>query len=557
MELPLKKPSPSNSPEKPIASAKAEENSTLPPPPSSAASALTGLPSDPLAERARQTLRRHFHLEQFRPQQEAIICHLAAGGDALVLMPTGGGKSLCYQLPALLRPGLAIVFSPLIALMQNQVENLTARGIPAAALHSALSESQHEAILSAAQSGHLKLLYVAPERLPTPRFLALLDALYAERRLALFAIDEAHCVWQWGHDFRPEYLQLSLLALRYPLVPRIALTATADPLARQEIIERLNLHRARLFLTTFDRANLFYAFELRQRDGKQQLLQLLRRRPLSGSAIIYCGSRAKTERLAAWLTAHGLEALAYHAGLDPHLRHTRQTLFLERSNLIMVATVAFGMGIDKPDVRLVAHLDLPRNLESYYQETGRAGRDGEPAYAQLYWCGDEADRWRKAIETHPQLSPEQKVAAHRRLDALTDLILTPGCRRTPLLAYFGESITACGRCDHCIAPAPRWDATVAAQKALSALWRLGPRAALDDAIAHLLGHSTPPTVRHCHLPTFGIGADLSPSRWHWLYQALLLIGALTRAPEGGYRLTSRARPLLAAQSRWLLPLPSS
>jgi len=514
--------------------------------------------ADPtLAERARRLLRTRFGLASFRPQQEEIVCHIAAGGDALVLMPTGGGKSLCYQLPALLRAGLAVVFSPLIALMDDQVRALTARKIPAAALHSGLDEAAQDSVLDAAFEGRLKLLFVAPERLPTPRFLALLDALHERNRLALFAIDEAHCVWQWGHDFRPEYLQLALLATRYPTVPRVALTATADHVARDEIIARLNLHRARIFLTSFDRSNLFYAMTPRSGDGKRQLLAALRARPLEGSSIVYCGSRAKTERIAAWLAAHGVPALAYHAGLDAATRRARQHQFLHRDGMVMVATIAFGMGIDKPDVRFVAHLDLPRTLEGYYQETGRAGRDGAPAFAQLFWRGEDAARWRIAIDTNTQLLPEQRSAAWARLDALAQLVLASGCRRQPLLAYFGERIGPCGRCDHCLAPPKRWDAREAAQMALSAVYRTGQRHGAQLLVDVLRGNTTSRVVAagYDRIKTFGVGVRIPPERWHWLFQALLLTGALTLTDAGGYALTERARPLLKGAAPFWLPLP--
>ncbi|GAB6051063.1 DNA helicase RecQ [Hydrogenophilus islandicus] len=512
-----------------------------------------------LATRARQLLRERFGLRAFRPQQEEIVCHIAAGGDALVLMPTGGGKSLCYQLPALMREGLAVVFSPLIALMDDQVQSLTARGIPAAALHSGHDETEQDGVLDAAFTGRIKLLFVAPERLPTPRFMALLDALYLDGRLALFAIDEAHCVWQWGHDFRPEYLQLALLPLRYPTVPRVALTATADKAARDEIVARLALHRARLFLSSFDRTNLFYAMRQRSGDGKRQLLAAMRKRPLDGSTIVYCGSRAKTERVSAWLAAHGVPALAYHAGLDATTRRARQHQFLHRNGLVMVATIAFGMGIDKPDVRFVAHLDLPRSLEGYYQETGRAGRDGEPAYAQLYWRGEDAARWRLAIEQNGQLSPEQRSAAHARLDALAAVILAHSCRRQPLLAYFGETIGPCGRCDHCLNPPQRWDAREAAQMALSAVYRTGQRHGANTLIDVLRGNATSRVVSagYDRLQLFGIGVRLPRERWEWLFQALLLTGALTLTERGGYALTERSRPLLKGEAPWWLPLPQA
>lgn len=512
-----------------------------------------------LAARMRALLARIFGHARFRGPQAEIVAHVARGGDALVLMPTGGGKSLCYQLPALLREGVGVVISPLIALMEDQVAALRENGVAAAALHSGIAPEEAESIERATREGRVKLLYCAPERLQTRRFLELLDALAAQGAIALFAIDEAHCVWQWGHDFRPDYLHLAMLPARYPRVPRIALTATADAAAREEIAARLALHEARRFVTSFDRPNLFYAAERKRGDGRAQLLAFLRRQP-EGGGIVYCLSRGKTEKLARWLNERGIPALPYHAGLTHEVRERHQRRFLAEDGLVMTATIAFGMGIDKPDVRFVAHLDLPRSLEGYYQETGRAGRDGEPAQAHLLWSGEDAVWHRHMIETSDML-PEQKEMAHRRLDTLVDMVAGTGCRRQAILAYFGETIGPCGRCDRCLAPVRPWEATDAARKALSTVYRTGQRYGAAHLIDVLRGHATEAVVRRGHdrVSTYGLGVDLPAETWQAVFDELLLRGRLSIDFERhrALVLTPRAKPLLRGEESLALVLPSA
>lgn len=510
-----------------------------------------------LAARMQALLARVFGHARFRGPQAEIVAHVARGGDALVLMPTGGGKSLCYQLPALLREGVGVVISPLIALMEDQVAALRENGVAAAALHSGIAPEEAESIEQATRAGRVKFLYCAPERLQTRRFLELLDALAARGAIALFAIDEAHCVWQWGHDFRPDYLHLAMLPARYPRVPRIALTATADAAAREEIAARLALHEARRFVTSFDRPNLFYAAERKRGDGRAQLLAFLRRQP-EGGGIVYCLSRGKTEKLARWLNDRGIPALPYHAGLTHEVRERHQRRFLAEDGLVMTATIAFGMGIDKPDVRFVAHLDLPRSLEGYYQETGRAGRDGEPAQAHLLWSGEDAVWHRHMIETSDML-PEQKEMAHRRLDTLVDLVAGTGCRRQAILAYFGETVGPCGHCDRCLAPVRPWEATDAARKALSTVYRTGQRYGAAHLIDVLRGHATEAVVRRGHdrVSTYGLGVDLPVETWQAVFDELLLRGRLSIDFERhrALMLTPRARPLLRGEEPFFLALP--
>ena len=422
-----------------------------------------------LTESAHRILEHVFGYPAFRGEQQQIVEHVARGGDALVLMPTGGGKSLCYQIPALLREGTAIVVSPLIALMQDQVSALVEAGVNAAFLNSSLDMDAARSVERALWDGTLDLLYVAPERLMTPRFLDQLDHLRDTGRLALFAIDEAHCVSQWGHDFRPEYLQLSILPERYPAIPRIALTATADRQTREEIAERLNLTRARRFVSSFDRPNIRYTI-VDKDDARRQLLHFIREECPGQAGIVYCLSRRKVEETAAWLQEQGLNALPYHAGMAQEMRAEHQTRFLREDGLIMVATIAFGMGIDKPDVRFVAHLDLPRSIEGYYQETGRAGRDGLPAQAWMAWGAQDVVQQRRMID-ESEASEEFKRLARNRLDVLVGLVEATTCRRQHLLAYFGEESSSCGNCDNCLNPPQTWDATEAARKALSCVYR--------------------------------------------------------------------------------------
>ena len=490
-------------------------------------------------------LRRVFGHQDFHGAQREIVAHVVAGGDALVLMPTGGGKSLCYQLPALLRPGTAIVVSPLIALMQDQVAALTQLGIRAAFLNSTLELATARAVERQLLAGELDLLYFAPERLGTPRCLDLLD----HARIALFAIDEAHCVSQWGHDFRPDYLQLSVLHERYPDVPRIALTATADPQTRVEIIERLALGDARVFVSSFDRPNIRYTIA-DKRDARAQLLDFIRAEHPGDAGIVYCLSRKRVDETTQWLKAHGVTALAYHAGLDAATRSERQARFQREDGVVMVATIAFGMGIDKPDVRFVAHLDLPKSIEGYYQETGRAGRDGQPADAwMVYGLGDVVQQ-RRMIETS-EAGEEHKRIASAKLDALLGLCETAQCRRVRLLSYFGESSTPCGNCDTCLEPPVTWDATVAAQKALSAIYRTGQRFGAVHVIDVLRGKETERVQRweHQQLGVFGIGADLDEAAWRDVFRQLVALGfvQVDHASYGALRLTAASRPVLKGE----------
>jgi len=492
-----------------------------------------------------ELLQRTFGHRDFHGAQREIVEHVAGGGDALVLMPTGGGKSLCYQLPALLRPGTAIVVSPLIALMQDQVAALTQLGIRAMFLNSTLDAVAAREVERELLADELDLLYVAPERLTTARCLALLD----RARLALFAIDEAHCVSQWGHDFRPEYLQLSVLHERYPAVPRIALTATADPQTRVEIIERLSLGDARVFVSSFDRPNIRYTIA-DKRDARAQLLDFIRARHAGDAGIVYCLSRKRVDETADWLQAQGIRALAYHAGLDAATRAERQACFQREDGIVMVATIAFGMGIDKPDVRFVAHLDLPKSIEGYYQETGRAGRDGRPADAWMTYGLADLIQQRRMIDAS-EAGEEHKRIASAKLDALLGLCETAQCRRVRLLAYFGENSAPCGNCDSCLDPPVTWDATVAAQKALSAIYRTGQRFGAVHVIDVLRGKETERVLRwdHQHLGVFGIGAELEESAWRDVFRQLVALGLVQvdHTAFGALRLTTASRPVLKGE----------
>ncbi|HEX4570038.1 MAG TPA: DNA helicase RecQ [Dongiaceae bacterium] len=493
-----------------------------------------------------EILQAVFGHREFRGEQAAITAHVIAGGDAIVLMPTGGGKSVCYQIPALCRPGVAVVVSPLIALMADQVASLRQAGVKAAALNSGLTDEERWSVWRDLKAGRLDLLYVAPERLLMPAFLELLDGL----KIALFAIDEAHCVSQWGHDFRPEYMKLDLLPARYPDVPRLALTATADPQTREDIRRRLKLEEARLFLASFDRPNIRYAIALKK-DPRRQLLSFIRDGHQGESGIVYCLSRAKTEETAAWLNSQKVEALPYHAGLDAGLRRRNQTAFLNQEGLVLVATIAFGMGIDKPDVRFVAHLDLPGSLEAYYQETGRAGRDGLPAETLMLYGMQDVVLRRNFIE-EGEAPPEVKRVERAKLEALLGLCESVGCRRQALLAYFGERLAEpCGNCDGCLSPAESWDGTVAAQKALSAAFRTGQRFGVAHLIDLLRGIDSEKIMRHGHdnLPTFGVGKDLDAKAWSSVFRQLVALGALEVAHDsyGALRLTEAARPILRGE----------
>ena len=498
--------------------------------------------------RALGLLRDIFGYPAFRGAQAEIIEHVANDGDALVLMPTGGGKSLCYQIPALLRPGCAVVVSPLIALMQDQVDALTQLGVKAAVLNSTLDWRQAQAVEQAMFSGALDLVYIAPERLLLERTLALLDALDEAGKLALFAIDEAHCVSQWGHDFRPEYLQLSALHERYPRVPRIALTATADQATRKEILARLGLGEARVFLSSFDRPNIRYTVVEKDNARKQLLGFLTGRKGQAG--IVYCLSRKKVEETAAWLSAESYPALPYHAGLPAPERAANQRRFLREDGLIMCATIAFGMGIDKPDVRFVAHLDLPKSIEAYYQETGRAGRDGEPSDAWMaYGMQDVALQHQRIAESGA--GEGQKILEKQRLTALLSYCEAPRCRRQVLLNYFGEERQPCGNCDVCSEPPELWDGTQAAQKALSAIFRTGMRFGVSHLTDILRGKASD-KVRQWHhdqLPTFGVGSDLDDHVWKSVFRQLAAAGLIhvDMAEYGALQLTETAREVLKGQ----------
>jgi ATP-dependent DNA helicase RecQ len=500
------------------------------------------------APRPLEVLRRVFGFESFRGQQAEIIDHVVAGGDALVLMPTGGGKSLCYQVPALCRPGLGIVVSPLIALMQDQVEALRQLGVRAAALNSALPFGAAQAIERQMREGRLDLVYIAPERLLTDKCLDLLD----QCRIALFAIDEAHCVSQWGHDFRPEYLQLDLLQERYPKVPRLALTATADRPTRKDIIERLRLGSGRTFVASFDRPNIRYRVAPKQ-GARSQLLRFITAEHPKESGIVYCLSRAKVEEVAAALAGHGLPALPYHAGLDRAVRAANQDRFVKDDAMIMVATIAFGMGIDKPDVRFVAHLDLPKSLESYYQETGRAGRDGLPAEAYLLYGISDVAKLRGIAEAS-ELPEKQRQIERRKLDALIGYCETTRCRRQVLLEYFGETPGGpCGNCDTCLEPVESFDGTELAQKALSCVYRTGQRFGAAHVTDVLLGADNERIhgFGHDQLSTWGIGKELDKLGWRSVFRQLVAMGLLQVDLEGhsGLRLGPDCREVLRGERK--------
>ncbi|WP_415033207.1 DNA helicase RecQ [Azonexus sp.] len=502
-------------------------------------------------------LRTTFGYPAFRGEQEEIIRHISQGGDALVLMPTGGGKSLCYQIPALLRPGCAIVVSPLIALMQDQVDALTQLGVRAACLNSTLDWRSAQAVEQAMFSGQLDLVYIAPERLMLERTLTLFDALYEAQKLALFAIDEAHCVSQWGHDFRPEYLQLSALHERYPAVPRIALTATADRATQTEILQRLGLSEARVFLSSFDRPNIRYTV-VEKDSPRQQLLTFLA--PRRGQAgIVYCLSRKKVDETASWLTTQGYPALPYHAGLPHEERSAHQRRFLREEGLIICATIAFGMGIDKPDVRFVAHLDLPKSIEAYYQETGRAGRDGEPAVAWMtYGMQDLALQHARINDSGAE--ERQKTLEAQRLTALLAYCEAPRCRRQVLLDYFGETRTPCGNCDVCSEPPELWDGTLAAQKALSAIYRTGMRFGVGHLIDLLRGKASDKMRQwgHDRLPTFGVGSDLDEREWKSIFRQLAAAGLVyvDLSEHGALHLTADSRAVLKGERSVQLRRPA-
>ena len=488
-----------------------------------------------------------FGYPAFRGQQAEIIDRVAAGGDALVLMPTGGGKSLCYQIPALLRTGTAIVISPLIALMQDQVAALTEAGVRAASIHSGQTGTDANRAERAFTDGQLDLLYISPERLLSPYFTHLLTK--AEPHgFALFAIDEAHCVSQWGHDFRPDYLKLTFLHERYPGVPRIALTATADAATRKEIIANLRLEGAGVFIASFDRPNIRYQI-VEKANARAQLLAFLRAEHEGEAGIVYCLSRRKVEETAAWLTASGIRALPYHAGMDAPDRSRNQTAFLREDGVVMVATIAFGMGIDKPDVRFVAHLDLPKSIEGYYQETGRAGRDGLPADAWMAYGLADVVQQRRMIAESAADARHKRVAA-AKLDALLGLCETSACRRQRLLAYFREESSPCGNCDTCLEPPQTWDGTEAVRKALSCVYRTGQRFGAGHVIDVLMGRDDERVRQwdHDKLSTFGIGADIPEKEWRGIFRQMAALGLLAvDHAHGSLLLTAASRPVLKGE----------
>ncbi len=488
-------------------------------------------------------LKRVFGFPSFRDNQKAIVDTLLRGRDVFALMPTGSGKSLCFQIPAIIRSGVGVVISPLIALMQDQVTDLRQYGIRAHFLNSSLAAEEALRVEAIAVRGDCDLLYVAPERLLTDRFQRLLTNM----NLSLFAIDEAHCVSHWGHDFRPEYLQIADVTRRFPGVPRIALTATADPATRREIVSKLHLADAARFVASFDRPNIFYRVQIKQND-KQQLLAVLRERHDGHAGIVYVRTRKRADATARWLKEKGFSALPYHAGLDADVRRRNQRRFLMQDGLVMVATVAFGMGIDKPDIRVVVHLDLPSSMEAYYQETGRAGRDGQPAEAWLFYSMSDVVAMRN-LQDLSNANEAFKSVQQRKLGAFLGFCESPECRRKGLLGYFGETYAPpCDGCDNCTEPVDTWDGTVAAQKALSCVYRTGQRFGAVYLIDVLTGKATPRMERfgHHRLKTFGVGQELAPKQWHSVFRQLLAAGCLDTdlAARSGFRLNENSWKIL-------------
>ncbi len=524
--------------------------SSLAPLPSDADHSTSSAPADILHE--------VFGYAQFRGPQQAIVEHVVGGGDALVLMPTGGGKSLCYQIPAIARQragrGLAVVVSPLIALMHDQVGALHEAGVDAAFLNSTLDWQQTQEVERRMARAEITLLYAAPERVTTPRFLELMDALAARGKLSLFAIDEAHCVSQWGHDFRPEYRALTVLHQRYAGVPRIALTATADALTRADIVERLQLEEARQFVSSFDRPNIRYTI-VEKKDATTQLLRFIEREHEGDAGVVYCQSRKRVEDVAVMLQGAGINALPYHAGLDAAVRQRHQDRFLREEGIVMVATIAFGMGIDKPDVRFVAHLDMPKNIEGYYQETGRAGRDGAAADAWMTYGLQDVVNQRRMIDESPA-GEEFKQVMRGKLDALLSLAEASDCRRVRLLGYFGEKSTPCGNCDNCIAPPQVWDGTDAARKLLSTVYRVQQQSGISFGSGHVMdilrGKETDKVRQYGHerISTFGLGAEFSEVQLRGVLRQLIAIGAVAVDAEAynTLKLTEASRAVLRGET---------
>lgn len=490
-------------------------------------------------------LQSVFGYAEFRSPQQEVIQHVTSGGDALVLMPTGGGKSLCYQVPSLLLPGVAVVVSPLIALMDDQVRQATSLGIAAAYLNSTQAAAERESVLLSVQAGELQLLYVAPERLMMADTLSQLE----QSSVSLFAVDEAHCVSQWGHNFRPDYLQLSVLKERFPSVPLLALTATANEFTREEILNRLQIDSARTFVKGFDRPNIYYQIQ-QKKEPRRQLLEFLKNHR-DEAGIVYCLSRKKVDHTAAWLSSQGWPALPYHAGMDAESRQQNQHRFLREEGLIMVATIAFGMGIDKPDVRFVAHLDLPKSIEAYYQETGRAGRDGEPADAWLVYGLQDVVLLQQMVQSN--ISEQQSRIEQHKLNDMLAFCEVSGCRRQVILSYFGERLAEpCGHCDNCVTPKPTFDATVSVQKVLSAIYRTGQRFGANYVIDVLRGKEDQRIIDfgHDQLSVFGIGQDLTMNQWRSIIRQLVVRGFVNVdvAGYGGLRLDASARAVLKGEA---------
>ena len=538
-----------------------EKSSTLTPDTPHSNSCLSSV--DPL-----EVLDTVFGYSAFRGPQQAIVEHVVAGGDALVLMPTGGGKSLCYQIPAIVRQnaghGVTVVISPLIALMHDQVGALHEAGVAAAFLNSTQTYEESSALEKQLLRNELTLLYAAPERINTPRMKGLLGSLHERGLLSLFAIDEAHCVSQWGHDFRPEYRSLSLLHETFPDVPRMALTATADDLTRQDMIERLKLEDAQHFVSSFDRPNIRYTI-VEKTEPTRQLLRFITTEHAGEAGIVYCQSRKRVEDIADTLAQSGLTALAYHAGLDSKVRQERQDRFLREDGVVMVATIAFGMGIDKPDVRFVAHLDMPKNIEGYYQETGRGGRDGLPADAWMVYGLQDVVNQRRMIDTSDVASEEFKAVMRGKLDALLSLAEDTTCRRVSLLHYFGEPSSACGNCDNCLNPPAVWDATEAARKMLSCIYRVQQASGISFGAGHLMdvlrGKTTDKVAQYQHdkLSTFGIGADLGEAQWRGVLRQLIAKNMVYADAQayGTLGLLADARQVLKGQATVLLRQPAA